>query len=183
MSQDFQNGKIYKITNNINSEVYVGSTCDILRKRFNNHTRQITQESKKNRPLYKMMNELGTDVFRIDLIENYPSDDKQALRQREGYWIRQMGTLNKVIAGRTAKEANQEYAKTEKRIQYEQSEERKASKIKSAKENYEKNKDEINVYRREKILCECGFLSCRGSLTKHKKTKKHLDFLENNKTN
>ena len=181
MSQDFKNGKIYKITNNINSEVYVGSTCDILRKRFNTHTRQITQESKKNRPLYKLMNELGTDVFRIDLIEDCPCDDKQALRQREGYWIRQMGTLNKVIAGRTAKEAHHEYEKTEKRIQYQQSEARKASKCQHAKENYEKNKDEINEYRREKVLCECGFLSCRGNLTRHKQTKKHLDFLENKK--
>ena len=104
MSQDFKNGKIYKITNNINNEVYVGSTCDILRKRFNTHTRQITQESKRNRPFYKLMNELGPDVFRIDLIEDYPCDDKQALRQREGYWIRQIGTLNEKIAGRTKKE-------------------------------------------------------------------------------
>ena len=95
MSQNFNNGKIYKITNNINSEIYVGSTCDILRKRFNTHKLQITQDTKKNRPLYKLMTELGTDIFRIDLIEEYSCDDKQALRQREGYWIRQIGTLIK----------------------------------------------------------------------------------------
>ena len=181
MSQNFKNGKIYKITNNINNEIYVGSTCDILRKRFNNHTKQITQERKKNRPLYKLMIELGTDVFRIDLIENYPCEDKQALRQREGYWIRQIATLNKQIAGRTAKEAKKEYEKTEKRIQYEQSEERKAAKIKSAKKIYEENKEKINAYRSEKILCECGLTISRGSLTRHKETKKHLDFLENSK--
>ena len=92
-----------------------------------------------------MMDELGNDGFRIDLMEDYPCNDKQALRQREGYWIRQMGTLNKVIAGRTAKKANQEYAKTEKRIQYEKSEERKAAKIKSAKENYEKINNLKNI--------------------------------------
>ena len=30
MSQDFGKGKIYKITNDYNDEVYVGSTCDTL---------------------------------------------------------------------------------------------------------------------------------------------------------
>ena len=108
------------------------------------------------------MNELGTDLFRIDLIENYPCDDKQALRQREGYWIRQMGTLNRYIAGRNEKEKyeedkdrilernkkyieehkerRQEYM-TEYRKEYNKKpeiKERKAAKIKSAKENYEK---------------------------------------------
>ena len=162
MSQNFTNGKIYKITNNINNEVYVGSTCDILRKRFSNHTRQITQESKKNRPLYKLMIELGCDAFRIDLIEDYPCEDKQALRQREGYWIRQIGTLNKVIAGRTQKEAKYIYDRSEKKQLYEQKPERKAAKLQAAKDSYEKNKVQINEYKKEKILCDCGCTCCRA---------------------
>ncbi len=47
------------------------------------------------------MNEIGFDRFRIQLIEDYPCSDKYELRQREGYWIRQMGTLNMKVAGRT----------------------------------------------------------------------------------
>ena len=48
-------------------------------------------------------------IFRIDLIEDYYAcDEKQALRQREGYCMRQIGTLNKVIAGRTKQEYNEE---------------------------------------------------------------------------
>ena len=129
MSQNFNNGKIYKITNNINNEVYVGSTCDILRKRFNYHKKDRTKKRFTELPLYKLMNELGTDLFRIDLIEDYACDDKQSLRQREGYWIRQIGTLNKVIAGRTQKE----YLKENK------------DKInESAKEYREANKEIIN---------------------------------------
>ena len=33
-SRDFSQGKIYKITNDYNDAIYVGSTCDTLVKRF-----------------------------------------------------------------------------------------------------------------------------------------------------
>ena len=33
-SRDFSQGKIYKITNDYNDDIYVGSTCDTLVKRF-----------------------------------------------------------------------------------------------------------------------------------------------------
>ena len=172
MSQDFKNGKIYKITNNINSEVYVGSTCDILRKRFNTHKKDRNKECKKNQLLYKLMNELGHDVFRIDLIEEYPCDDKQALRQREGYWIRQIGTLNMIVAGRTVHE-------------YEESEQRKELNKKWKNENKEKIKEIKKTFRKnhsEIISCSCGSNIHQYKLTCHEKSKKHIDFLEKNKT-
>ena len=33
-SRDFSQGKIYKITNDYNDDIHVGSTCDALVKRF-----------------------------------------------------------------------------------------------------------------------------------------------------
>ena len=50
------------------------------------------------------MNELGLDNFLIELIEEYPCESKQELRAREGHFIKELGTLNKQIAGRTCKE-------------------------------------------------------------------------------
>jgi group I intron endonuclease len=158
MSQNFNNGKIYKITNNINNEVYVGSTCDILRKRFVRHTIDMRNEKNKHRPLFKLMNELGTDIFRIDLIEAYPCDDKQALRQREGHWIRQIGTLNMKIEGRSNKEWKEEnkdkydkYTKEYREINKDKLkikdklyyEENKEKLIEGAKEYREKNREVI----------------------------------------
>ena len=183
MSQDFKNGKIYKITNNINSEVYVGSTCDILRKRFNNHASYSKQDDKLNRPLYKMMNELGPDIFRIDLIENYSCNDKQELRQREGYWIRQIGTLNKVIAGRTIKEYRDENKEkiNEAAKEYR---EKNIEIINEKKKVFRKNHtEEIKEYKSTPVTCICGVCVKKGNLWEHKKSKKHLAFLENNKTN
>ena len=160
MSQNFKNGKIYKITNNINSEIYVGSTCDILRKRFDTHKLQITQDTKKNRPLYKLMNEFGTDIFRIDLIEDYPCEDKQALRQREGYWIRQMGTLNKYIAGRNEKEKyedNKERILERNKKYIEEHKERRQEYITEYCKDYNKRpeiKEKKSKYYKQKVPCE-----------------------------
>jgi group I intron endonuclease len=146
MKVEYLNAKIYKITNDFNSEVYVGSTCDTLVKRFSGHKR--TMKEKPGRTLYKLMNEIGFERFRIELIENYSCEDKYQLRQREGYFIREMGTLNEQIAGRNekdyyvdTKEKRLEYAK-----EYRQNEENKEH-IKQSLASYrEKNRDKLNDY-------------------------------------
>ena len=110
---DFTKGKIYKITNDFNDDIYVGSTCNILTKRFSHHKAIISTE--QQRPLYKLMAEIGFERFRIELIENYPCKDKYELRQREGHYIREMGTLNICIAGRTKKNGQQILGKKTKK--------------------------------------------------------------------
>ena len=122
MSQDFRKGKIYKIINDYNDDVYIGSTCDILTKRFSCHKSSINR--KCHLPFYKLILEIGFDRFRIELIEDYPCEDIYQLRQREGFYIRQLGTLNKLVAGRTRKEYNEEHKE-------------------QRKEHYENNKDII----------------------------------------
>ena len=89
MSQDFSKGKIYKITNDFNDDVYVGSTCNTLIKRFSTHKCDALRTDFQNRELYILMNKIGRTRFRIELIEDYPCEDKYKLKQREGYFIRQ----------------------------------------------------------------------------------------------
>lgn len=180
MSQDFSKGKIYKITNDFNDDVYVGSTCDTLQKRFSYHKSDSMKESNKNWLLYKLTNEIGFERFRIDLIEDYPCEDKQALRLREGYWIREIGTLNKLIAGRTKQEANKEYCERnkDKKAIYDKDyrEKNKDKKLENDKKYYETNKD----YLKENITCECGCLISRRLLPRHRKSQKHLNCLTSN---
>ena len=47
MKVDYSNGKIYKITNDFNDDVYVVSTCDTLVKRFSHHKTCINSEKIK----------------------------------------------------------------------------------------------------------------------------------------
>ena len=145
MSQDFSKGKIYKITNDFNDDVYVGSTCDTLVKRYSYHKFSLNDTKVNKRPLYNLMNEIGFERFRIELIENFSGNDKYQMRQREGYWIRQIGTLNMIIAGRTTKEYNDDH-KDYRREYYETN---KTTITQKNKEYVEKNKDVIKQYKKK----------------------------------
>ena len=104
MRSDLTQAKIYKITNDYNDDVYIGSTCDTLGRRFSKHKSDSKQEKHIHKPLYRLINDIGFDRFRIQLIDNYLCEDKYMLKQKEGEYIRQLGTLNKNIAGRTLRE-------------------------------------------------------------------------------
>ena len=95
---DYMNGKIYQILNSVNNEIYVGSTCQLLSKRFYEHKKN---SDRLNCDFYKLMRDIGKDKFYIELIELYPCNHKEELRAREGHYIRERGTLNDKIAGRT----------------------------------------------------------------------------------
>ena len=170
MSQDFSKGKIYKITNDFNDDVYIGSTCDRLVKRFAAHKAAAKQEKNKNIPLYKLINNVGFERFRIQLIEDFACNDKYELRQREGHYIRELSkNSNKNIAGRTEQEYNKKYEQENK------------EKIKKKSKNYyDKNKEKILETKKEKINCVCGTCITKSNLSSHNKTKKHIKFINNN---
>ena len=83
---DYQNGKMYNILNNIDGEIYVGSTMNTLSRRMAHHR----SEAKRNpqNKLYNHMNALGVENFYIELTENFPCNDVYELRAREGHHIR-----------------------------------------------------------------------------------------------
>ena len=122
----YQSGKIYKIWNDVNAEIYVGSTHDTLSRRMTKH--RTTAKTDISRKIYQTMNELGIEHFRIELIENFPCKSKEELNAREGHWIRLIGTLNSSIAGRN----KQEYYSEQKAVILEQQQ-----------KHYEKNKEII----------------------------------------
>jgi hypothetical protein len=152
---DFQKAKIYKITNDFNNDVYIGSTCDELTKRFSLHKSEHNHHNCKHRPLYKLMNEIGFNRFRIQLLENYPCSDKYEMRQKEGEYIRKFGTLNIHIAVGiiNQKENPKEYNKEYNKLRYE-------------------TKQKIPV------VCECCCIITSMCKKRHEKTKKHIQLME-----
>ncbi len=168
MSQEFSKAKIYKITNDYNDDIYVGSTCDELTKRFSKHKADSRNPNKNNRPLYRLVNEIGFERFRIELIEDYPCQDKYQLRQREGHFIRLLGTLNVCIAGRTVNEWYIDfYAQNKEKL------------IEQQKEYRKNNNSKIS----EKIECSCGCRVRRDNISNHKKTKKHIELMKEKEEN
>ena len=93
---DYKNGKIYKILNTIDDDCYVRSTCQPLSTRMAKHRMDMNSNVKKDRKLYIKMHELGIDKFYIELIEDCPCENKEQLRKKEGEYIRQLSTLNRL---------------------------------------------------------------------------------------
>lgn len=177
----YQFGAIYKITNKLNDEIYVGSTTNDLEVRFIKH-----KSDAKNRPelskFYSYMNELGIDNFEIKLIEEYPCDTKEQLRRREGELIQEIGTLNQKIAGRTQAEYEKEYKANHKdKINKRRNERRKENPEKTKAERKkdgalyrERHKEQIQEKAKTKVQCECGGCYTLSHKAEHMQSKKHL---------
>ncbi len=168
MDNKYKNGKIYTIRNRSNEAlIYVGSTIGPLYKRFALHKSVSKKPEKENILLYKKFKETDMNDWYIELYEDYSCERKEELNRREGQVIREIGTLNKQIAGRTDQEYNKEY--------YQDKKEHILEKHKEYRDN---NKEKIKENKNEIVLCECGCSISRNHVARHKRTQKHLDIMK-----
>lgn len=84
-------GKIYLITNTINSKVYVGQTIQTLNKRFNGHCCYSKSDRSANMYIKRAIHKYGKDKFHIQLLEECPIEK---LNDREKYWIEYYNSYN-----------------------------------------------------------------------------------------
>ena len=139
---EYSKGKIYKILNNTTLDVYVGSTCQKLSKRLANHKTKLN-EGKQNL-LYSKMREIGDKNFYIELVEDYPCENGEQLKRREGEVIREIGTLNEKIAGRTKQEHRDDNRENIQQKEAERYINNKEAIKAKRKEHYQENKERIN---------------------------------------
>ena len=139
---NYQNGKIYKLWTPEGDCTYIGSTTQPLAVRLGGHKRE------SNATCSKYLFSKYTDI-RIELMEDYPCNNKEQLNRREGEIIRATDCINKQIAGRTYKE----YYETNKvKIAEQQKKYKEDNKTKIAeyqKNHYEKNKTKILEYQKK----------------------------------
>ena len=135
---DYQKGKIYKLWSPQGNEIYIGSTINTLANRLGHHKKP------SNNCNSKYLFENYTDV-RIELIEEYPCNNKMELNKREGEHIRAKDCLNKQIPGRTRqeyREANKEEILEKRKDYYKSNKEKIAEKDKKYYENNIQKKHE-----------------------------------------
>ena len=164
--KDFKNGRIYCIRNTINDDIYVGSTTQPLSRRMAWHRYAVKCKKTMHCKLYSKFNELGIKNFYIELIEDYPCESLEQLRRKEGHYIREMGTLNHYIAGRT----RQEWLETNTEYFKEYNEVNKEYLKQYHKEYYETNKEYLKEYDKE-----------YRERNKDKIRKKNKEYYKNNK--
>ena len=86
----YNNGKIYKIVNNVDDMVYIGSTCLSLSKRKHLHKTEQVSGKSPNRRLFLHIKKYGWEEFDIYLVEQFSCHTKDQLRQREEYHRKQV---------------------------------------------------------------------------------------------
>ena len=113
---DYKNGQIYRLWSPHTDKFYIGSTCNMLAKRFHEHFHGYKKFLKSNTNYtssYKLF-ELGMNDVEIELIELCPCNSRAELNRREGELIRlhKDNIVNLFDAGRTRQEyedANRDY--------------------------------------------------------------------------
>ena len=146
---NYAHGKIYKIVDLTNDNIYIGSTCEPklarrLAQLISGYKSYINGKSHFVTS-YKILENGNYD---IQLIESYACCNKDELHAREGLYINTMACINKIVAGRTPKEY------------------------------YEHYKDAINYKKKEKYICLCGGIVSHTHKARHNTSQKHINFID-----
>jgi len=161
---NYNNAKIYKIipiNGDDESDIYFGSTTkEFLSQRmvYHRHDYRKWKNGKHHYcSIYAMFEKHGIENCKIVLLENVNANSKDEMLAREAYYIRNFKCINKNIPLRKVNEFMHEYNM--------------------------KNKEKIEEKRKVKVTCECGSICRKDGLREHKKTKKHIDFINNQNLN
>jgi len=141
-------GYIYKITGACGL-VYIGSTIDMVRRK---HIHNSTANECSSKLLKKPL--------QFDIIDTREYKLMRTLRLVEQFYLDNTNTIN------------QKRAYTNERSLIYLLIDRKRS-----RNYYNTNREKLLQKQNEKIKCECGCLSSRGNLLRHKKTKKHIKLI------
>lgn len=176
---NYQDGKIYKIVNDIDNEIYVGSTCQLLCKRIQEHFKKSKDiNTIKSNKLYMKINQIGKLHFKIILIEKCPCNDKEELLKREDYWrITLQAQLNSIACLLTHDQKKEKWRILRKKYCSKNQElltERR-------KQNYEQNKEKIKNMLKETYVCDiCGCKLTKNKKSRHNKSNYHMKFIKLN---
>ena len=161
---NYNNGKIYKIENNVDDMLYIGSTTKTyLSQRMVGHRESYKRWKNGNYhnfSVFEMFEKHGIENCFIVLLELVNCSSKDELLARKAFYIKSMVCVNKNIPLRTDK---QYYVDNKEKIND------------YHKKNYNDNKDKYKI----KLNCECGSTYDYSHKSRHEKTIKHLTYLAN----
>lgn len=146
----YQNGKIYRLISSQTNEVYIGSTTQALQKRKSEHNQNFKYWQNGKYHYISSFELCKYDDMDIELVEEYPCKSKNELEKRESEIIRSTEhciNISKYVGVEGRREYRREYKKV--------------------------NSERIRKYESKNIQCECGLISQRKQIQRHKRTTKH----------
>ena len=169
----YNNSYIYKISKD--NLIYIGSTCDFKR-RMSEH-KSICNNINSTKYNFKIYQTIrlhgGWDLFEKLVVQNVCCENRKELREIEGEFIKNIGTINCQISGRTKKQYRED--NRDKIAEYtKQYYENNRNKIAEYTKQYrEDNRDKILERKKQKIICPiCSVLTTKHHIKRHQKSKK-----------
>jgi len=173
---DYQLGKIYKIVDNTNNNVYIGSTCKILKQRLSGHVSVYKHYLKGKNNYVTSFDILENNDYEILLVESFPCDYKDELLARERYWTNKIdcinknknqGLINEIGRGEYNKQFNKQYY-----VEHQDH-------LKEKEKQYRKDHHEqIKEWKTTKCTCVCGGMYTLVNKSQHVKTSKHIEYVK-----
>jgi len=152
---NYEKGKIYKLIDNTNGNIYIGSTIQTLSKRKAGHKESFNRG--KGTCVSKSIIENGN--YDIILIEKYPCKSKEELFSRERYYIEKNNCINKYLPIRTKQEKKeynkkncQKFRNENKNYDKDYYKKNKERKKITDKKFYEKNKEKCKKYSKQRRI-------------------------------
>ena len=176
---NYQLGKIYKIVDNTNGNIYIGSTCEPnLSRRLLKHISTYKRHLEGKVTYTTSYQIIANNDYNIILLELYPCNSKDELHARERYYIESLKCVNKQYPGRTPKEYRELHKEDIKQIFREYYIDNKKLIKQTHHDYYLKNKEAILESNKKKVLCFCGQYR-DGHKNRHENSKFHQNYINN----
>jgi hypothetical protein len=145
----YQKGKIYRLVCKTTGRQYIGSTIQTLRRRLSEHKSDYKRYKEGKEPKYTTSFDIvATGNYSIELVENYPCNNKPELERQERSWIEKLYCVNRCIP-------------TRGKLEY-----------------YLSNRDTINRKRYKNNTCPCGGRYTTTNKSKHLNSKHHQKYMQ-----
>lgn len=185
-------GYIYKITGSCGL-VYIGSTTDIGNRMSNHNIGNASNSKLLKKPLHFKI--IDTREYKLNktlrLVEQFFLDNNKTVNQQRAYRNKNSNIyfLQEKERCKIYYQNNKDKVRETKRIYREKNKEKNLEyhrkyyqnnreKVLERTSKYnQKNKEKIN----RKVKCECGCILTNNCLSRHKKSKKHINLLTSQK--
>ena len=166
----YQDGLIYTIKTD--NGLYVGSTCDFVARKRSHKSVCFNENNKEyQKKIYQNIRENGGE-YSIEIYKMFPCNNEKELLIEENIIIQ---TLNCNLNSKAS------FQSIEERKEYEKLKDSKRDRRQDNKKYYEQNREKelqrCKKYSMTKITCECGCETTRGHISRHRKSKKHLNLM------
>jgi len=155
-------GKIYKLIDNTNNNIYIGSTIVKLNQRLREHKNTYNRYINNKYHYVTSFEIIKNNNYRFEIIKYVVFKDRKELHQKERYYIENNICVNKFIPTRTQKE-------------YENN-----NKIR-IKTYHNDNKEHFKEYQKQynkiKFQCECGISTAKQHKSRHEKSQRHINLI------